>query len=191
MGKPFVTLGLIATLFSPARAVAQAEPLLRVEGAIDTPLRLSPEEFAKFPRKTVRATDHGGAEAEFEGVPLSEIFTRAGAPLGERLRGEAMATYVVVKAADGYQAVFSRPSSIRPSPIALSCWPIAAAASPCPSHKDPSASSCPARSGTAAGCAWSRRSPLDVSPRIRTEKRLSPRIDPRPAEVLCTDRDST
>jgi DMSO/TMAO reductase YedYZ molybdopterin-dependent catalytic subunit len=107
MGKPLVTIGLIATLFSPARAAAQAEPLLRVDGESGSALSLNPEEFAKLPRKTVRAIDHGGTEAEFEGVPLSEILARAGAPLGDRLRGEAMATYVVVKAADDYQAVFA------------------------------------------------------------------------------------
>jgi DMSO/TMAO reductase YedYZ molybdopterin-dependent catalytic subunit len=107
MGKPLVIIGLIVTLFSPARAFAQAEALLRVAGEIESALSLGPEEFTKLPRKTVRATDHGGTEAEFEGVPLFEILTRAGAPLGERLRGEAMATYVVVEAADGYRAVFA------------------------------------------------------------------------------------
>jgi hypothetical protein len=70
-------------------------------------LRLGPADLARLPRKTVQATDHGGARAEFEGVPLFEILRRAGAPLGERLRGEAVASYVVVRASDGYRAVFA------------------------------------------------------------------------------------
>ncbi|MBD0320903.1 MAG: molybdopterin-binding protein, partial [Gemmatimonadetes bacterium] len=39
---------------------------------------------------------------------LSELLARAGVPAGERLRGPALATYVVVEAADGYRAVFSQ-----------------------------------------------------------------------------------
>ena len=40
-------------------------------------------------------------------MPLFEILRCAGAPLGEQLRGEAIACYVVVRASDGYRAVFS------------------------------------------------------------------------------------
>jgi hypothetical protein len=38
---------------------------------------------------------------------LREILTRAGAPLGKELRGKALATYVLARAKDGYQVLFS------------------------------------------------------------------------------------
>ena len=38
---------------------------------------------------------------------MAELLKRAGAPLGKALRGDAMATYVVASATDGYRVVFS------------------------------------------------------------------------------------
>ncbi len=44
---------------------------------------------------------------EYEGVPLREILKRAGAPMEKELRGKALASYVLAKAHDGYQVVFT------------------------------------------------------------------------------------
>ena len=38
---------------------------------------------------------------------MGELLQRAGAPLGKALRGDAMATYVVASATDGYRVIFS------------------------------------------------------------------------------------
>jgi hypothetical protein len=43
----------------------------------------------------------------YEGVLVGELLKRAGSTLGGDLRGNAVATYVVASAADGYQVVFS------------------------------------------------------------------------------------
>jgi hypothetical protein len=40
-------------------------------------------------------------------VPLEELWKRAGLPLGEKLRGAALATYVIAEGAGGYRVVFS------------------------------------------------------------------------------------
>lgn len=45
----------------------------------------------------------------YEGVPVTEILRRAGAPLGEQLKGPQMTLYVLVNAIDGYRAVFALP----------------------------------------------------------------------------------
>src|SRR4029077_1811118 len=60
-----------------------------------------------MPRAMVRAREHDAPESAFEGVLLSSILERAGAPLGERLRGPALRLGVLVHAADGYRALFS------------------------------------------------------------------------------------
>ena len=39
--------------------------------------------------------------------PAAVVLVRAGAPVGKNLRGNALATYVVAKAHDGYQVVYS------------------------------------------------------------------------------------
>jgi hypothetical protein len=42
-------------------------------------------------------------------VPLVELLKTAGVKFGQDLRGPALATYLVVEAADGYRAVFALP----------------------------------------------------------------------------------
>jgi DMSO/TMAO reductase YedYZ molybdopterin-dependent catalytic subunit len=83
--------------------------LLEVGGEVAQPLSLSAAEFAKLPRQSVRAKAHDEALAQFEGVPVSEILSRAGVPSGKELRGKAIALYLVVEASDGYRAVFGLP----------------------------------------------------------------------------------
>jgi hypothetical protein len=48
------------------------------------------------------------SRSAYEGVLLEELLRRAGAPQGEKLRGPAMATYVVAEADDGYRVVHSQ-----------------------------------------------------------------------------------
>ncbi len=43
----------------------------------------------------------------YEGVRLSDLLQKAGVPLGEKLRGQGLATYVVARASDGYAVVYS------------------------------------------------------------------------------------
>ena len=46
-------------------------------------------------------------ETVYEGVWLHEVLKRAGVPQGSELRGNALTTYVLAEAQDGYQVVFS------------------------------------------------------------------------------------
>ena len=58
-------------------------------------------------RETASVTDQDGMKVVYEGVLLREILQRAGAPFGAQLRGKALASYVLAKAHDGYQVVFT------------------------------------------------------------------------------------
>jgi hypothetical protein len=60
-----------------------------------------------MPRETVSLADPDGTKVSYEGVSVREILKRAAAPSGKNLRGKALASYVVAKAHDGYQVVFS------------------------------------------------------------------------------------
>jgi DMSO/TMAO reductase YedYZ molybdopterin-dependent catalytic subunit len=88
---------------------AQAEVILSVSGEVPRSLELTAADIARLPRKKVRAREHGGREAEFEGVPLVEIINSTGIHLGSDLRGRALANYLLVEAADGYKVVFALP----------------------------------------------------------------------------------
>ena len=89
----------------------QASPgvLLWVGGDVPHSLELTAAEIARLPHQTVRAKDHGGRESEFEGVPLAGILKAAGVTFGDDFRGPALATYLLVEAADGYRVVFTLP----------------------------------------------------------------------------------
>lgn len=88
-------------------AAAQAPATLTVTGDVRTPLSLSADEIKAMPRTRVDTKGEDGRTVTYEGVLAGEILKRAGATLGSDLRGNALATYVVASASDGYQVVFS------------------------------------------------------------------------------------
>ena len=96
-------LGLLAAGVLSAQAIPTS---IEVTGAVKQPLTLSAEDLAKMPRASVRTTNNG-METVYEGVWLHEVLKRAGVPQGSELRGKALAGYVLAKAQDGYQVLFS------------------------------------------------------------------------------------
>jgi DMSO/TMAO reductase YedYZ molybdopterin-dependent catalytic subunit len=88
---------------------AQAPPaaVLSVQGDVAAPLSLTADDLAKMPRETVSLPAPDGSKTVYEGVKLFEVLRKAGAPFGEKLRGKALATYVLAKAQDGYQVAFT------------------------------------------------------------------------------------
>ncbi len=103
----FPALAVIAAGFAFTQAPQSAPPTLTVTGDITAPLTLKAEDLAKMPRETVSVAEQDGSKIEYEGVPLRELLKRAGAPLGNQLRGKALASYVLAKAHDGYQVLFA------------------------------------------------------------------------------------
>lgn len=67
---------------------------------------LKAEELLQMSRETV-SIQEDGSNVDYEGVLLREILKRAGAPTEKELRGKALASYVLAKARDGYQVVFT------------------------------------------------------------------------------------
>ncbi len=98
-----VAIILCATALSAAQATGQA---LTIAGDVTAPLSLAPEQLKTFPRTKVEVKEDGRTLV-YEGVLVGELLRRAGVPLGTELRGNAVASYVVANASDGYQVVFS------------------------------------------------------------------------------------
>ena len=90
-----------------AVALNAQQPALSVSGSVKTPLVLSVADLKAMPRKTMTVTDERGRTATYEGVLIGEVLRRAGVPMGEALKGKALANYVVAKAKDGYQVVYT------------------------------------------------------------------------------------
>lgn len=108
-----VALGFIAlcstVTFAQAGQPPAADYSLSVGGEVERPLKLTPADLAKLPRRAVSAKDHDGKEATFEGLELGEVLKLAGVKFGEQMRGKSLALFLVVDAADNYRAVFALP----------------------------------------------------------------------------------
>ena len=79
---------------------------LTIGGDLPATLVLTPRPRKNAPRNHVR-TRSRRHQVEYEGVLLREILKRAGAPMDKQLRGKALASYVLAKAHDGYEVVFT------------------------------------------------------------------------------------
>jgi hypothetical protein len=99
---------LCAGLCSYAAFAAEPAVLLRVEGAVTTPLTLTVDDLAKMPRSTASRTEEGET-VNYEGVLLYDVLVKAGVPFGKPMYGKSMAKYILATAKDGYQVVFALP----------------------------------------------------------------------------------
>src|SRR5262249_21682813 len=96
---------VLAQVLAPA---VPATATFTVGGDVPHPLSLTLADIKSMPRTTVTVAEEG-REVRYEGVLVGEILKRAEAPIGRDLTGQAVASYVLAKAKDGYQVVFSLP----------------------------------------------------------------------------------
>ena len=101
---PLLCLCSTATIAQTSPTTAQ----FKIGGAVSTPLTLTVADLKAMPRTTLHVTNtHEKKTETYEGVLLEELLRKAGAPLGEKLRGPLMTSYVIVEAEDGYRVVFA------------------------------------------------------------------------------------
>ncbi len=81
---------------------------LLIENEDGRQIKLKPADLSKIKRQNVKVSDHG-KEVTFEGYALVEVLKLASIEFGEALRGKRLATFLLVEAADNYQAVFALP----------------------------------------------------------------------------------
>ena len=55
----------------------------------------------------VTVEDDSGQSSDYTGVPIAKLLELVGVALGQSLRGERLTDFVIVRAADGYRALFS------------------------------------------------------------------------------------
>ena len=104
----FLILALLSPLPALRAQTAAPAPELKITGAVSSSLTLTQADLKKLPRKTLSVVNPHNKKTEvYEGVPLEELLRTAGVVQGEKLKGPALAMYVVAEAQDGYRVVFS------------------------------------------------------------------------------------
>lgn len=86
-------------------AFAQSLTVVGLDGAEKT---LSAEALAAMPRAKVE-TAWGDKARVFEGPRLAYVLRAAGVPVGARMHGDPMMSYVTVTGADGFVALYALP----------------------------------------------------------------------------------
>jgi DMSO/TMAO reductase YedYZ molybdopterin-dependent catalytic subunit len=90
-----------------ALAAAQQLPTPRISGTGVQTIDLSAKDIAQMPRLSLPFRTQIMAMQHYEGVRLSDLSAKAGVPLGDKLRGRAMAIYVLARASDWYAVVYA------------------------------------------------------------------------------------
>lgn len=98
---------LLFSLGSSLSGFAQNTSTVAITGEVATPLDLTLQDLSAFKQVSQKVKDRDGKEHEFKGVALIELLEKAGVTTGSKLRGENLAKYVLIKAADGYEVIYS------------------------------------------------------------------------------------
>jgi hypothetical protein len=69
-------------------------------------MSLSMADLKKMPQTTIQLSSHG-TETSYEGISLYDILKKAGAPLGDAMKGKALSACVLAEARDGYAVVYA------------------------------------------------------------------------------------
>jgi DMSO/TMAO reductase YedYZ molybdopterin-dependent catalytic subunit len=105
--KHIVAYGLVllASVVSFAQDTTSG-PTIEIHVNGGRPMTMGVADLAKLPRHSVTITEHE-KQIPFEGVLLRDVLQQAGAPIGDKLRGKALSTYVLATAHDGYAVVYT------------------------------------------------------------------------------------
>jgi DMSO/TMAO reductase YedYZ molybdopterin-dependent catalytic subunit len=105
----FVALTLNSGPYASAQTPPAVDATFRITGKVERPLVMHETDLRALPHKHLTVTDEKGERVTYDGVPVSNLLQRAGAPLGKQLKGSNMRLYVVAEASDGYRVVFALP----------------------------------------------------------------------------------
>jgi hypothetical protein len=93
---------------APAQSAPTSTSTLDLSGPDGRHITLTEDALQSLPQQTVRVHNpHTKTDETYQGVELSLLLARLDAPLGPKLRGKALAMYVVAEGTDKYRAVYS------------------------------------------------------------------------------------
>ena len=96
-------------LLAPASEDAETLLTISQKGSVLGTFSLSGLEAAGA--VAVSVEDDSGQSSDYTGVPIAKLLESVGVALGKSVRGERLAEFVMVRAADGYRVLFSLPET--------------------------------------------------------------------------------
>jgi hypothetical protein len=87
----------------------KAETGLSISGDIPASILLKAKDLDAMPQVSAPVVQEDGSTSTYSGVLLRAILEKVGAPIGKLLRGKSMASYVLARARDGYEVMFTLP----------------------------------------------------------------------------------
>jgi hypothetical protein len=98
---------LVVGFLSSVLCASGADPVLQIISPAKT-VTLTAAEFAALPHIETKLADRAGEpERVYSGVAMKDLLLQAGAPLGDKLRGPAQTTAVIVHCKDNYNVLFA------------------------------------------------------------------------------------
>lgn len=108
MKQQRLTLFIFVVAFAVLAVAQDKAPQFTVEGRDGKQTVFSLEQLKQMPRQTVTVNDpKTKASQSYEGVLLSTLLARAGAPSGSKLHGLELRDYAEAMGSDGYKVIFS------------------------------------------------------------------------------------
>ena len=107
MKKHLLILLAIISLSIISVATKAQTASVKVTGEVTAPLTITDADLHQYTQTTVTRKDRDGKDHTYTGVILSDILQKAGATMGQQLKGENLTKYLLVEASDGYQVVFA------------------------------------------------------------------------------------
>lgn len=98
---------LLVITFAIVLSVGAVAQTISITGEVTRHLKLTLKDLDKYPAKELKVKDRDGKEHTYKGTLLSTVLDSAGVTLGKDLRGENLAKYLLITAADNYQVVYS------------------------------------------------------------------------------------
>src|SRR5262245_59584883 len=85
----------------PAATQASKSPIVTVSGPGLERTEMRIDRLAELPRATVKVKEKEGEEKLYEAIKVADVLAAAGMKFRQSLRGERLADYLLVSAADG------------------------------------------------------------------------------------------
>ena len=101
-------ISLVAQQSASTPAASSPDGQLRMLAPHHGPVTLTVTDLQAMPHVTVTIHNtHTNADETYSGVRVADLLAKVGAPLGNDLRGKALAQYIVAAGSDGYQTVLA------------------------------------------------------------------------------------